>query len=125
MNEVLMYFRTQKKSAQDVSINEPIDSDSDGNPLTLMDIVCIEDTIADDISDKIEIAKLYEYIDELCDEREKEIIVLRYGLYGTLPLTQKQIAKKLDISRSYVSRIEKRVIEKLRKRFAKKEKSCP
>lgn len=124
-NEVLMYFRTQKKSAQDVSINEPIDSDSDGNPLTLMDIVCVEDTIADDISDKIEITKLYKYIEELCDEREKEIIILRYGLYGTLPLTQKQIAKKLDISRSYVSRIEKRVIEKLRKRFERNEKSCP
>lgn len=115
-----MYFRSQKKSAQDVSINEPIDSDSDGNPLTLMDIVCVEDTIADDLNDKIEATKLYRYLEELEDEREKEIIIMRYGLYGTVPLTQKQIAKKLDISRSYVSRIEKRVIEKLRKRFDKK-----
>ncbi|MBE6820556.1 MAG: sigma-70 family RNA polymerase sigma factor [Ruminococcaceae bacterium] len=123
-NEVLMYFRSQKKSAQDISINEPIDSDSEGNPLTLMDIVCIEDTIADDISDKIEITKLYEYIEELENEREKEIIILRYGLYGVNPLTQKQIAKKLDISRSYVSRIEKRVLEKLRNKFTKNEKSC-
>ena len=119
-NEVLMYFRSLKKSAQDVSINEPIDSDSEGNPLTLMDIVCVEDTIADDISDRIEMTKLYRYVEELDDEREKEIIVMRYGLYGTVPLTQKQIAKKLDISRSYVSRIEKRVLEKLRKRFDKK-----
>ena len=118
-NEVLMYFRSLKKSAQDVSINEPIDSDSEGNPLTLMDIVCVEDTIADDISDRIEMTKLYRYVEELDDEREKEIIVMRYGLYGTVPLTQKQIAKKLDISRSYVSRIEKRVLEKLRKRFDK------
>lgn len=119
-NEVLMYFRSQKKTAQDVSINEPIDSDSEGNPLTLMDIVCVEDTIADDLNDKIEATKLYRYLEELDDEREKEIIIMRYGLYGTVPLTQKQIAKKLDISRSYVSRIEKRVIEKLRKRFEKK-----
>ncbi len=118
-NEVLMYFRSQKKSSQDISINEPIDSDSEGNPLTLMDIVSVEDTIADDISDKIEFTKLYKFIEELDDEREKEIIILRYGLYGVSPLTQNQIAKKLDISRSYVSRIEKRVIEKLRKKFNK------
>lgn len=118
-NEILMYFRSQKKSAQDISINEPIDSDSEGNPLTLMDIVSIEDTIADDINDKIEITKLYEYIEALNSEREKEIIIMRYGLYGTVPMTQKQIAKKLDISRSYVSRIEKRVLEKLRNKFIK------
>lgn len=118
-NEILMYFRSQKKSAQDISINEPIDSDSEGNPLTLMDIVSIEDTIADDINDKIEITKLYEYIEALNNEREKEIIIMRYGLYGTVPMTQKQIAKKLDISRSYVSRIEKRVLEKLRNKFIK------
>lgn len=116
-NEVLMYFRSQKKSAQDISINEPIDTDGEGNPLTLMDIICIEDTIADEIDDKIVIKKLYSYIEDLKDEREKTIIILRYGLYGTAPLTQKQIAKKLDISRSYVSRIEKKVIEKLRKKF--------
>ncbi len=118
-NEVLMYFRSQRKTAQDISINEPIDSDSEGNPLTLMDIVCVEDTIADDISDKIEVAKLYRCVEELNDEREKEIIILRYGLYDCEALTQKQIAEKLDISRSYVSRIEKRVIEKLRKMFDK------
>lgn len=119
-NEVLMHFRSQKKTAQDISINEPIDSDSEGNPLTLMDIVCVEDTIADDISDKIDIKKLYEYIEELENEREKEIIIFRYGLYGTNALTQKQIAKRLDISRSYVSRIEKRVIDKLKSKFIKK-----
>ena len=118
-NEILMYFRSQKKSSQDISINEPIDSDSEGNPLTLIDIVSVEDTIADDISDKIEISRLYKYVEELEDEREKEIIVLRYGLYGAVPLTQNQIANKFNISRSYVRRIEKRVIEKLRKRFNK------
>ena len=124
-NEVLMYFRGQKKTAQDVSINEPIDSDSEGNPLTLMDIICVEDTIADEINIKIQIKQLYEYIEEMDDEREKTIIVLRYGLYGCTPLTQKQIADKLDISRSYVSRIEKKVIERLRKKFDKKEKAAP
>lgn len=117
-NEVLMYFRSQKKTSQDISINEPIDSDSEGNPLTLMDIISVEDTIADDIDNSITIGKLYRYIDELEDEREKTIIILRYGLYGLNPLTQIEIAKKLNISRSYVSRIEKKVIEKLRKRLS-------
>ena len=124
-NEILMYFRAQKKVAQDVSINEPIDSDSDGNPLTLMDIISVEDTIADEINDKIQVAKLYEYVSELEDEREKQIIIQRYGLYGCTPLTQKQIADKMNISRSYVSRIEKKVLERLRRKFLKKEKSCP
>ncbi|MGN0546437.1 MAG: RNA polymerase sporulation sigma factor SigK [Acutalibacteraceae bacterium] len=116
-NEILMYFRSQKKCSQDISINEPIDSDGDGNPLTLMDIISVEDTIADDIDDKITSAKLYRFVEELSDEREKTIIIMRYGLYDSEPLTQKQIAKKLNISRSYVSRIEKKAIERLRKRF--------
>ena len=117
-NEILMYFRSQKKCSQDISINEPIDSDGEGNPLTLMDIISVEDTIADDIDDKITFAKLYRYVDELNDEREKTIIIMRYGLYDSEPMTQKQIAKRLNISRSYVSRIEKKAIERLRKRFS-------
>lgn len=117
-NEILMYFRSQKKCSQDVSINEPIDSDGEGNPLTLMDIISIEDTISDDIDDKITSAKLYRFVEELSDEREKTIIIMRYGLYDSEPLTQKQIAKRLNISRSYVSRIEKKAIERLRKRFS-------
>ncbi len=121
-NEVLMYFRGQKKSAQDISINEPIESDSEGNPLTLMDIICIDDTIADEIDEKLMIGKLYKYVDEITDKREKQIIILRYGLYNSIPLTQKEIAQKLDISRSYVSRIEKKAIERLRKRFDEKTK---
>lgn len=124
-NEVLMYFRSLKKSAQDISINEPIDSDSDGNPLTLMDIISVDDTIADEINQKMQIKKLYEFIDEIKDEREKNIIILRYGLYGITPLTQKEIAKRLNISRSYVSRIEKKVVENLRKKFYKNEKTAP
>ncbi len=119
-NEVLMYFRSQKKNSQDISINEPIDSDSEGNPLTLMDILSIEDTIADEIDNKLLIRKLYKFIEEIENEREKTIIVLRYGLYECKPLTQKQIAERLGISRSYVSRIEKKVIDRLRKKLTDK-----
>ena len=116
-NEILMYFRSKKKSAQDISISEPIDSDSEGNPLTLMDIIFIEDDTAEKIDEQLIIKKLYDFIEELKDEREKTIIIMRYGLYDTQSFTQNQIAKKLNISRSYVSRIEKKVIEKLRKKL--------
>lgn len=116
-NEVLMYYRTKKKSSNEVSISEPIDIDSEGNPLTLIDIISVDDTIADDIDRNIKIKQLYQYVEELTDEREKAITVMRYGLYGSVPMTQKQVAQKLDISRSYVSRIEKKVLEKLRKKF--------
>ena len=123
-NEVLMYFRGQKKCAQDISINEPIDSDSEGNPLTLMDIISIDDTIADDIDEKLTVQKLYKYVEEINNEREKSIIIMRYGLYGTHPLTQRQIAQILKISRSYVSRIEKKALTELKEKF-QKNKSCP
>ncbi len=122
-NEILMHFRNMKKSSQDVSISEPIDSDSEGNPLTLIDIICVEDNVIDSVDDRIMEEKLYRFIEEISDEREKLIIILRYGLYGCIPLTQKQIAKKLDISRSYVSRIEKRVINDLREKFEEKKKN--
>ncbi len=123
-NEILMHFRNLKKTSQDISISEPIDSDSEGNPLTLMDIICVEDSVIDRVDNKIMEEKLYRFIEEISDEREKMIIILRYGLYGSIPLTQKQIAKKLDISRSYVSRIEKRVINDLKEKFDERKKSC-
>ncbi len=116
-NEILMYFRSKKKNSQEMSISEPIDIDSEGNPLTLIDIISLDDDIADNIDLKIKIEKLYGFIDEIKDEREKTILILRYGLYNTVPLTQNQVAKKLNISRSYVSRIEKKIILKLRKKF--------
>ncbi len=116
-NEILMYFRSKKKNSQEISISEPIDIDSEGNPLTLIDIISRDDDIADDIDLKIKSEKLYRFIEEIKDEREKTIIILRYGLYNTVPLTQNQVAKRLNISRSYVSRIEKKIIEKLRKKF--------
>lgn len=116
-NEILMYFRSKKKNSQEMSISEPIDTDSEGNPLTLIDIISHDSDIADDIDLKIKTEMLYGFIEEITDEREKTIIVLRYGLYNTVPLTQNQVAKRLNISRSYVSRIEKKIVERLRKKF--------
>lgn len=116
-NEILMNFRTRKKISQEVSINEPIDTDSEGNPLTLMEIISVEDSVTDEIEKKIAINKIYSYIDEMEDEREKTIIIMRYGLYDTIPHTQREVASILKISRSYVSRIEKRVLENLKKLF--------
>ncbi len=116
-NEILMYFRSRKKSSQDVYINDPIDIDGEGNPLTLMDIICINDNIADELDLKIKSEQLVEYVDKLTDVREKNIIIMRYGLFGNAPMTQREIAKILGISRSYVSRIEKKALQKLRKMF--------
>lgn len=116
-NEILMYFRNQKKTSQDVSMNEPIDYDSEGNPLTLSEIIFTDDTVIDDIDRKMKIEKLRRAVDSIKDKREKEIIVRRYGLDGSFPLTQREIAKELGISRSYVSRIEKKALGQLRKFF--------
>ncbi len=115
-NEILMYFRANRKTAQDVSIMEPIETDKEGHSLTLMDVITQDDTILEDLDLKINSTKLYRYMEETLNEREKEIIRWRYGLIAD-PLTQREVAKKLDISRSYVSRIEKKALEKLRKRF--------
>lgn len=118
-NEILMFFRNMKKNAQDVSLNEAIDSDKDGNPLTLMDVMAVEDNIIDKLDIKINSEKLQEYLLEVLDAREQTVIILRYGLNGYEPLTQREVAKKLNISRSYVSRIEKKALQLLRKKFDK------
>jgi len=102
-NEILMYFRANRKTAQDVSITEPIETDKEGHSLTLMDVITQEDTILEDLDLKINSTKLYRYMEETLGEREKEIIQWRYGLI-TDPLTQREVAKKLGISRSYVLR---------------------
>ena len=115
-NEILMHFRAKRRRAQDVSFSEPIDTDRDGNELTLMDVVAGEDSLAEDLEIKLNGEKIHRYLYEELDEREREIILLRYGLVAD-PLPQREVAKKLDISRSYVSRIEKRALEKLRLRF--------
>lgn len=118
-NEILMHFRNQKKQAQDVFINDPIDTDKDGNALTFLDIVADDGDIIDDIELKLKSEQLYKYITQSLQPREQTILKMRYGLYGTRPLTQREIAKKLDISRSYVSRIEKKAVSQLRKKFDK------
>lgn len=113
-NEILMYFRALKKSAGDVSLSESIDVDGDGNTLSLMDIISQEDDMAERIGDCETCLRLREYVDSVLSEREAEIIKLRYGLRGSKPLTQRETATLCGISRSYVSRIEKRALEKLR-----------
>ena len=116
-NEILMYFRSQKKMQNEVSINDTIDVDKDGNPLTYLDVISTDENIADDVDLKIHMARLLELVKTKLDEREKQIITLRYGLEGYKPLTQRGVAAYLKISRSYVSRIEKRALEKLRDGF--------
>lgn len=112
-NEILMYFRSQKKNAYEVSINETIDTDRDGNPLTYIDIIRVEDTIADDIDTKIKTDRAMEFIRTKLDRREKQIISMRYGLGRCAPITQREVAAKLGISRSYISRIEKSALAKI------------
>ena len=116
-NEILMHFRTLKKSAGDIYFDEPIDTDKVGNQLTLMDIISEDIEIIDKIDISIKSGQLYSFLPKCLDEREREIITLRYGLYGETPLTQREIAKKFGISRSYVSRIEKKALEKLKECF--------
>ena len=118
-NELLMYFRGKKKTSREVSLYEPIGTDKEGNQINLMDVVESTDR---DIFEIIELKgntrKVYEAIPRVLNSREREIIEWRYGLYNRKPVTQREIADKLGISRSYVSRIEKRALEKLKSCFA-------
>lgn len=113
-NEILMYFRSQKKLQGEVSLADSIDTDKEGNALQLMDVVGVDDTMLDDIHDRDSALRLRRLVAERLTAREAEIIRLRYGLGGTVPLTQKEVASSFGISRSYVSRIEKKALEKLR-----------
>ncbi len=114
-NEILMYFRSQKKSACEVSINETIDTDKDGNPLTYIDIISVDDTIAEDLDLKFKSRRALEIVNNILEPRERQIIIMRYGLGGAPAITQRETAAKLGISRSYVSRIEKAALEKISK----------
>ena len=116
-NEILMHFRSKKKTQNDVSISAPVDVDKDGNSISLMDIIQDETNILDSIDLNIQSHKLYQFLQSQLPARERQILTLRYGLYGTVPLTQREVAKRLGISRSYVSRIEKKAIEELRGLF--------
>ncbi|MDP4153022.1 MAG: RNA polymerase sporulation sigma factor SigK [Bacillota bacterium] len=131
-NEILMYFRSYKKSAGDISLNDPIDTDKDGNTLSLIDILSCEESIIDNVDLENRVTLLHKFMDSMLTDRERNIIIMRYGLNGTKPKTQQQIAKLLNISRSYVSRIEKKALQNLYKAFinyeiemSKKKKRSP
>lgn len=113
-NEILMYLRTNKKHANDIYLNEPIGKDKDDNVVTLQEVLENNDkNIEDEVDLKIKIKMLYKKIKQILKDREKTIIELRFGLNGDKPKTQKEIAKMMNISRSYVSRIETKAINKL------------
>lgn len=114
-NEILMHFRNMKKTSNDVHLDDSLESDRDGNPLKLQDTISDSRDIAEDLEKKILWEKVAEYIKNMDDEREKEIIILRYGLDNKKPLAQREVAARLNISRSYVSRIEKKVLNDIKK----------
>ena len=116
-NEILMYYRNKKKSSLDISLDEPIETDSEGNPLTLIDIISTDDDVADECITKNNIKLLIKFINEIKNPRERSIIIMRYGLDGKEPKTQNEIADIFNISRSYVSRLETKIIKSLRKKF--------
>lgn len=118
-NEILMYFRSQKKSAQDVSLSDYIDSGSDGAALSLMDVVGEEPDLPELLAAKEQSAKLRQAVRQCLTARERRVIVLRYGLDGEEPRRQRETAKLCGISRSYVSRIEKKALQKLRRELEK------
>ena len=119
-NEILMHFRSLKKTAVEVSLSDSLDTDSDGNSLALMDVISTEDIRLERIENLDTEESLYKLINSCLEPREREIIIRRYGLYDCIPETQYEIAQKCNISRSYVSRIEERALEKLRASFEEK-----
>ena len=116
-NEILMFLRSKKNRGVEISINDQIDIDKDGNPLTYLDIISQSENIESDLDMKVHIEKIRDLVDSILLPREKEIIVLRYGLKGYQPRTQREVARHLGISRSYVSRIEKKALEKMKEAF--------
>jgi len=116
-NEILMFFRAKKRSGMEISINDTVDVDKDGNPLTYLDIISVEESIESELDLKGHIEKIRKLVDTVLPKREREIIVLRYGLKGYKPLTQREVAAHLGISRSYVSRIEKKALDILKSEF--------
>lgn len=116
-NELLMHFRSAKKSSGDIYIDDPIESDKDGNCISLIDIISDGECLTEQVDLLIRSQQLYGFITKCLDEREIQIISLRYGIFGHSPHTQKDVADKLGISRSYVSRIEKKALQKLKARY--------
>lgn len=118
-NEILMHFRNGKKSSQNVSLSDTIETDKDGNPLTLIDVLTDEKDFTWDVELRLNSDKLRSYIISELDDRERKVLIMRYGLDGRDPLTQREVAEKMGISRSYISRIEKKALENLRNKFEK------
>ena len=116
-NEILMHFRSQKKLSAEISLNETIDVDRDGNPLTYIDVISCDECMPEEIQRKITSDRVLRYVETRLTPRERQIVTMRYGLGGCKPRTQREIAELLKISRSYVSRIEKGALEKLQATF--------
>ena len=116
-NEILMFFRSARRSQGDISLSETIDNDTDGNTLLLMDVLTDEQDMTEQVAARELCGHLNEYIAQCLDSREADIIRLRYGMNGSPPLTQRETAQRCGISRSYVSRLEKRALQKLRKKM--------
>ena len=114
-NEILMHFRSQKKSAQDVSLSDYIETGADGAALSLMDVVGEEEDLLEAISNREQIARVRQAVDTVLTDQERQVILLRFGLGGVKSSRQREVAQMLGISRSYVSRIEKRALGKLRR----------
>ena len=114
-NEILMYFRSQRKSSQDVSLSDYIETGGDGAALSLMDVVSDEEDLMDRVSTREDLRKLCKAVDQVLTEQERQVVVLRYGLSGHKPHRQREVAEVTGISRSYVSRIEKKALSKLRR----------
>ena len=113
-NEILMHFRSQRKSSQDVSLSDYIETGTDGAALSLMDVISEEDDLLEQVTTREAVRQLRQVMDDKLTEQERQVIVLRYGLDGEKPKRQREVAKVCGISRSYISRIEKRALEKLR-----------
>ena len=120
-NEILMTMRTTKKHRSNVSLNEPIGVDKDGNELVIMDMLESDQNVIEDVENSIMMEKMTAITKSVLDKREYEIIKMRYGLENTGALTQREVAKKFNISRSYVSRIEKKALEKIKKSVNKED----
>jgi len=113
-NEILMYFRSQKKSSQDVSLSDYIETGTDGAALSLMDVVSQDEDLLEQVSNREQIRQMVGAVDRVLTPQERQVVCLRYGLGGNAPLRQREVAQICGISRSYASRIEKRALEKLR-----------
>lgn len=119
-NEILMHFRAARRLATEVSLSDSIDTDKEGNSLALMDVISSDDNLLERVENLDSEEKIHRLVSICLDERERKIIAMRYGMYDMQPMTQREVADKCGISRSYVSRIEKRALEKLKYEFEKK-----